>query len=179
MFQKRKAAFTNKDIFGDKFRPAVGTCFCVVSKMLFSGKIEVDGTIDLAKEVMLTKMELWSYIYYLYYHNHINMPIFKSMKDPETGKASGENFYKAVNGKAILQSMDITTLILFLNKIIRSHDELINPIIDYLKLILHKNVMSRISGVTMITNKDGKKGFKIVTDPKEVQEANVKISIVP
>jgi hypothetical protein len=178
MFQKRKVAFKNQDIFGANFQPAVDPCFCMVSKMLFHGKIEIDGTLDISKEVMFSKKELWSYIYYLYYHNHTNMEIFQKMKDRKSGKASAEKFYETIYGDAtIIQSVDVTSLVLFINNLIRSNEELVNPVIDYLKVIIQKNIMSRISGVSVITGKDGKSGFEIVTNPKEAEQANVKISL--
>ena len=180
MFLKHKVAFTNKDIFGPKFVPAVEACFCVISKMLFSGKVETNGTLDLTKEVMLSKQELWSYIYYLFYHNHTSIRVFKSMKNPKDGKASADRFYDAVIGyNDVAKPIDITTLILFINKLILTHEELINPVFDYLQLIINKKITTKISGVTMLTGKDGKTGFKIVTDPKEIADANVKVSIIP
>ena len=188
MFEKHNVAFTNRDIFGRSFRPAVEASFCVVSKMLFSGKIETDGTIDLKNEVMLSKKELWSYVYYLFYHNHMNIPVFKGMKSPKDGKASAELFYAAivsfVDGRLSVKSVkpvDLTALILFINGVIRDYKELINPVFDYLKVLLTKTedlrALTNISGISLITGVDGKSGFKIVTSPNEVANANVKISI--
>ena len=192
MFEKHRVAFTNKDIFGPKFRPALEASFCVLSKMLFAGKIDIDGTLDMKNEVNLSKKELWSYIYYLFYHNHMKIPEFKAMKNPENGKASAERFYDSVMAVVYKKSvkqvkpMDVSALIVFINKMIGSHTELANPVINYLKVLLLKMRTANarvpftgISGIGLITGVDGKTGLQIVTDPREVANANVKISIIP
>jgi len=187
MFLKHRVAFANKDIFGIKFKPALDACFLVVSKMLFSGKIGMDGFIDVRNGGVLSKTEVWSYIYYLYFHNRANIPEFKAMRNVENGKASEERFYEVVykgnkrfNTGIQVKPLDIMTLIVFVNKVIRSYEDIVNPVFDYLKVLSEKkniSVLNNISGVTLITGTDGRTGLKIVTDPREVAEANVKISI--
>jgi hypothetical protein len=197
MFEKKRIAFSRKEIFGIKFQPTIDKCFCTVSKMLFNSEINTDGTIDITQSVNLKKEELWSYIYYLYFYNHTNVVIFKSMKNKENGKASGEQFYAAVismvegeeettNTNVNTQpakSFDTTTLIIFINNVIEEFgNELVNPIFDYLSLLLKKNILTRISGITIKTNNednnDNKGNIVIVTNKENVKKANVKVSFM-
>jgi hypothetical protein len=192
MFEKARVAFTRKEIFGPKFRPAIDPCFCTVSKMLYAGLINPDGTIDVDKAGVISKQQLWCYVYYLWFHNHTNVPIFKSMKSPDNGKATATLFYSAVT--AFVEGVnddddaekpkpfDTTTLILFINQVLEEFQhQIVNPIFDYLKMLLQRDVVTRLSGVGIITGKnnssDGKNpNITIVTDPKEVENANVKIT---
>lgn len=196
MFEKQRIAFSRKEIFGLKFKPTIDICFCTVSKMLFNGKINTDGTIDINQAVNLKKDELWSYIYYLYFYNHTNVTVFESMKNKENGKASAEQFYAAVvsmaedeletsNTNANTQPakpFDPTTLIIFINEVIEEFGkELINPIFDYLGILLKKNVLTRLSGITIKTNENSNtidnNKIRIVTDNAGIKNANVKFSL--
>lgn len=195
MFEKQRIAFTRKEIFGNKFKPTINACFCTVSRMLFGDNINTDGTIDIDKAVNLTKEELWSYIYYLYFYNNTNVSIFKAMKNEENGKASAPNFYSTVismvddedaeggnNAKKPAKPFDTTTLIIFINNVIEEFGrELVNPIFDYLNVIIKKNIITKLSGITIVTGNNATTGnankIKIVTDEKNVANANVKIRL--
>jgi hypothetical protein len=195
MFEKQRVAFSNKDVFGPKFTPDVKSCFCKVSQMLFADKINTDGTLDINKAGLLTKEELWSYVYYLFYYNHSNVPVFKSMSNVESGKAKASLFYGAVASivygvdedsqerskgnaspkKRGVKPFDTTTLIIFVNNILEEFGkQIINPVFDYLQVILRKNIVSRIADITIKTGNNS--GFKIVTDAKDVANANVKFN---
>jgi len=188
MYEKSRVAFTRKEIFGNKFKPTITTCFCTVSKMLFADMINTDGTIDIDKAVSLKKEELWAYIYYLYYYNNTNVSVFKSMKNEDNGKASAAHFYDTVisitdeedDETKPAKPFDTTTLIIFINNVLEEFGhELINPIFDYLEVILKKNIISRISGITIktgnVSTNSGK--IKIVTDEKDIANANVKVTL--
>lgn len=187
MFQKARVAFSNKTIFGNKFSPAIDSCFLAVSKMLYSDKINVDGTIDITKSAALTLKDLWSYIYYLYYYNHTNVKIFHSMSNPKNGKANAELFYSTVttflenvnagNENSAAKPLDTTTLIIFINNVIEEYErQIVNPIFDYLSVLMKKNIMTKLSSLNIVTGQD-QTGIKIVTDPTEVENANVKIRL--
>jgi hypothetical protein len=194
MFEKKRIAFSIKRIFGSKFKPSIDICFCTVSKMLFNGKINTDGTIDITQLANLKIDELWSYIYYLYFYNHTNVTVFKSMKNETNGKASAEQFYGTVISMAEVEvetlninsqpakAFDPTTLIIFINEVIEEFGkELINPVFDYLGILLKKNILTRLSGITIKTNEtsnsvDNNK-IKIVTDNAGIKNANVKFSL--
>ena len=196
MFEKQRVAFTRKEIFGNKFKPAINPCFCTVSRMLFAGKINNDGTIDIDKAVDLKKEELWSYVYYLFFYNHTNAPVSQSIKHAENGKASAVQFYEAIislvdrdeeNDDTPAKPFDTTTLIIFINNVLEEFGkQLVNPIFDYLQVILNKNIMTRLSGITHITNGNANANgnasshnkIKIVTDEKDIANANVKVRFV-
>ncbi len=189
MYEKSRVAFTRKEIFGNKFKPNINACFCTVSKMLFADMINTDGTIDINKSVNFKKEELWSYIYYLYFYNNTNVNVFKSMKNKDNGKASAVHFYDTVISMVAEaeddetkppKPFDTTTLIIFINNVIEEFGrELVNPIFDYLGIILKKNVLSRISAITLKTVNVGTNSgkIKIVTDEKNVANANVKVTL--
>lgn len=185
MFKKQKLSFKNKDIFG-KFKPTINNCFCIVSKMLFSNKINIDGKIDF--NAQLTKEELWSYIYYLFYNNHTNVQLFKDMKNAK-GKANAELFYEAVlsrlenknseipaNGSVALryaQKLDNATLIFFINTILDElKDELVNPVIDYITILLNKKIIPKLSNISINL---GKTNSQISSNSKN---SNIKIKVV-
>lgn len=198
MFEKKRVAFSRKEIFGNNFKPVIDICFCRVSRMVYDDKFMIpDGTIDITKAAAFKKDELWSYIYYLYYYNQSNVLIFENMKDQENGKASAELFYNTViafvdgekenavvDESKVAPPFDVSTLIMFINTIIEDFGkELINPIFDYLKLLVNKSMLARISGITLKANSgtSGNTGnsyskIKIVTDEQNVKNANVKIS---
>jgi len=203
MFTKQRIAFSRKEIFGSKFKATIDACFCVVSKMLFNDKINIDGTIDITEASNLKKEELWSYIYYLYFYNHSNVTIFQSMTNKDNGKASAEQFYAAVvslteneNENAYTdvnvnvnshpaKPFDISTLIIFINEVIEEFGkELVNPIFDYLSVLMKKNVMTRLSGITIKTHENASGNssqnankIRIVTDNAGVANANVKFKL--
>lgn len=193
MSKKKRIAFSRKEIFGIKFKPNIDYCFCTLSKMLFAGKINNDGTIDINQVINFKKEELWSYIYYLYFYNHIDIIVFKSMINSKTGKASAAQFYSTVNIDTKSEDIDIniqakpfeiTTLIIFINNVIEEFSkELINPIFDYLGILLKKNILTRIAGITIKTNNNPLSNtntgnrIKIVTDNASIENANVKIKL--
>jgi hypothetical protein len=191
MFEKKRIAFSRKEIFGTKFKSSIDDCFCVVSKMLFNDRINLDGTIDITQAANLKKEHLWSYIYYLYFYNHTNVTIFTSMTNPDNGKASAEKFYSAVisltegenettdtNSNTPVKSFDVTTLIIFVNEVIEEFGkELINPIFDYLSVLMKKNVLTRLSGITIKTGEQTENKIKIVTDNADIANANVKFRL--
>lgn len=192
MFKKKKIAFSRRELFGTKFKSSIDNCFCVVSKMLFNDKINLDGTIDITQAVNLKIEELWSYIYYLHFYNHKNVTIFASMTDEN--KASAEKFYSAVisltadenesiytnsnTNSEPAKSFDVTTLIIFINNVFEEFGQgLVNPIFDYLSILMKKNVLTRLSGITIKTGDNASNKIKIVTDNADIANANVKFRL--
>jgi hypothetical protein len=179
MYTKQRIAFSKKELFGNHFKPGMDSCFCRVSRLVFEGKINPDGTIDINKSGQFTKDDLWSYIYYLFFYNNTNIPVFTSMVNQNNGKASAPLFYQAVfNSESTPLNADIPTLILFINETLNKYgDELVNPIFDYLKVIMQKNIINKISGISVFAN-NSKTGFEIVTNAEKIKNANVKINFV-
>jgi len=200
MFKKHKIAFSEKNIFGKKFKADIETCFCVISKLLFNEKINLDGTIDISFNSYFNNnkkiSELWSYIYYLCFYNRSFVPVFKRMMNKYNKKISAENFYSTViiftrddidPENIPIITLDARTLIIFINKVIEQYNKImINPIFDYLGVLMKKNsilkgtpIGSAFGSIKIETGNNSnnyKKSIKIVTNPSNIKNANVKIS---
>lgn len=187
MFVKKKIAFSDKKIFGYNFKSNIDYCFCKTSKMLFAGKINYDGTIDETKADTFSKSELWSYIYYLYYYNNSDIDEFIAMKSKDTNKADAINFYNVIASVSSGQSVDISinpigllttkSLITFINRILTNYedDEIVNPMFDYLKILSQKHILTKLSGIKLVTGKESGE-FEIVQG-NAINNANIKISL--
>ena len=185
MFIKKKISFSNKNIFGYNFKTNIEYCFCKTSKMLFSGKINHDGTIDEMRSDAFTKTELWSYIYYLYYYNNSDIDEFIAMKTEN--KADAMKFYNVVATVSTGNTVDINKntigiltpklLITFINRIIVNYpdDDIVNPIFDYLKILSKKQILTKLSGIKLMTGKT--QGEFEVVQGNAVNNANIKISL--
>lgn len=159
LFKKKAVSFSTQEVFDVGFKPDVEACFCTVSRLLFRNVINVDGSIDMEQMVNVRKRELWSYIYYLYQYNNGTLPEFIAMKNPSTGRADGMLFYEVVytdnaNASANVQKTprklgtDIARLVYFINKVVHTYkDDMINPVIDYLKQLMKKEVLTKLSEV--------------------------------
>jgi len=186
-FKKTKLAFSNKMIFDSDFRASIDRAFCVVSKMLFNGRINVDGSIDVEKAGLLRKYEVWSYIYYLYYHNHGIIEEFAAMKNVENGKVSAYQMYeevrKVVNSPYIpLGSMlpfDINGLIYFVNFMVHKYRmDLMNPVVNYLQgLLSNRDAVAKLQQFTLVTGRPPN-DVEVVTDPEKIADADIKIRVV-
>lgn len=163
--KKQSIAFSRRDVFGTKFMPNADHCFLMVSRMLFANAINPNGTFGMNNAANLRKDDVWSYIYYLYSYNNTILPVFKAMKSPIDGKANAVLFYKAVADFMDDHSnitppppIDVTTLMLFTNKIVTENtDTIVNPIFDYLKVLLDTKIIPTINGVEIVANTpDGK-----------------------
>lgn len=189
MFKKQRVSFKRKDIFGQKFSPNIESCFCAVSKLLFADLLNIDGSIDIEKATLLKKEQLWSYIYYLYHFNHENdkTPEFIEMTNKENGKSNATKFYDMVitivesdeKYKTIkpAPAFDENTLIYFINIIVHKYEgALINPVIDYLNKILSKEIIPSLGSLSIKTGESSGKNVTIVTEPKDVTNANVKVN---
>lgn len=161
-FKKKQVSFSTTEVFDVGFKPDVETCFCTVSKMLFKNVINVDGSIDMEQLVNVRKKELWAYIYYLYQYNNATIPEFVRMKNPSSGKADGQLFHDTVydnkefknsNGNSNTNvpktiGTDIVRLVYFINKMIHTYKtDLINPVIDYLKQLMKKEMLTKLSEI--------------------------------
>jgi hypothetical protein len=175
MFTKSKLSFKNELIFGKKFKPTADKAFCVVAKMLFFGRINVDGSINLDQAGFLKKGDIWSYIYYLYVYNNTTVEEFVMMRN-EKGKASALNMYTVVkdtvgitfpSGEEI-QPFDINALIHFINVIVRK--DIQNPVVDYLKKIMGND--RAVDAINRFNVETGSSKVVAVTDPKD---ADIKI----
>ena len=184
MFEKATLSFKSIIMFGKEFKPSIDHSFCVVSKMMFFNHINIDGTINDDKASLLKKHELWSYIYYLYYYNNSSVEEFVKMKNPKDGKANALQMYRVV--QEIVQNQfvpsteiapfDVNTLIYFINVITQRYGEnMRNPVVDYLRKILgSKEAIEQIKKFSLRTGaKPG--NVVMVTDPKEVNNADIKI----
>ena len=163
LFKKKAVSFSTQEVFDVGFKPDVEASFCTVSKLLFRNVINIDGSIDMEQMVNVRKRELWSYIYYLYQYNNGTLPEFVAMKNPSTGRADGMLFYQAVYGDdsnsnstgAIANSKitrklgtDIARLVYFINKLVHTYkDDMMNPVIDYLKQLMKKEVFAKLSEI--------------------------------
>jgi hypothetical protein len=177
MFEKQKLQFSNKSVFGYAFKNNIDDCFCKTSKMLFAGKINPDGTVDESRADTFKKSELWSYIYYMYYYNNSDLDEFKAMRTKKTGQANAILFYDVVKTVVDRRTVDINSaheqsvkplntlyLIKFINNIIAdSGDELVNPVIDYLKMLLSKKALLNLKGIKLVTGSQSGK-FEIVDE---------------
>ena len=189
MFKKARLTFKDPAVFEKDFKGNLESSFCIISKMLFNNRINVDGTIDVAQGGFLRKYELWSYIYYLYYYNNSSVEEFVKMKDPKSGKASALLFYETVRntvdnqfiGEDEIVTMDVNTLIYFINIIVHKYgDNLRNPVVDYLKqlvfrLSIDKTTLDKLKGISVVTGTNDV-DIKIVTSPEEINSSNIKVS---
>jgi hypothetical protein len=179
MFEKQKISFKSKDVFDSKFTPNVDICFCTVSKLLFNNIINIDGSIDMEKAITLKKHELWSYIYYLYSFNNKTINEFIAMRTPRNNKANAELFYNSVLeiiGKSTnsTSSIDINDLIYFINVIIHKYeDNLVNPVIGYLKKILSREIIPVLGNLSVKTGNSS--NVTILTNPDNVKSSNVQV----
>jgi len=185
MFVKKKIAFADKKIFGYNFKPNIDYCFCKTSKMLFAGKVNYDGTIDETKSDTFSKSELWSYIYYLYYYNNSDVDEFIAMKS--NNKADAIKFYNIIASVSTGQTVDISInpigilttklLITFINRILTNYsdDEIVNPMFDYLKILSQKHILTKLSGIKLVTGKES--GEFEVVQGNAINNANIKISL--
>jgi hypothetical protein len=198
-YTKKRIAFTNKAIFEyPKFKPDIEKCFCIVSRMMYENRINVDGTIDMEQAGYVRKYQLWAYIYYLYYYNSSSLDDFQAMKTKDenasslsdarirVGKASGEKFFMVVreavqNGFVKddeVTAFDVNTLIYFINLMHQRYQGVIsNPIAQYLEgLLARKGDLVRLARVSVVTG-DPKNALKILTDPSNIEKANIKITM--
>jgi len=189
MFSKAKLAFTNEAVFEKEFKPAIDTAFCVVSKMMWLSRINIDGTIDADQAVFLKKYEIWSYIYYLFYHNHSTLDMFASMKSDDNGKANALLFYKTVAetvdnqfinesiAKGKIVGFDVNTLIYFVNVIVqRFGEDLTNPVVQYLQKIVNSpETIEKLRKFSLITGR-APGNVQVVTG-NAVKNADIKITL--
>jgi len=174
-FVKQKLAFNNKTIFGLNFKNSIEDSFCKTSKMFFTGKINLDGRIYEQQPDAFKKSELWAYIYYLYYYNNSDVDIFRRMKS-QNNQANAILFYNTVKNTNIEEETvpQITTLqlIQFINMVLDQED-IINPMFDYLHVLLDRKVIPNLSGFELKTGKNSN-NFEIV--PVNSKNANIKVS---
>jgi hypothetical protein len=186
MFKKSKLSFKNILVFEKGFRPSIDNSFCVVSKMMFFNRINVDGTINVDQASYLRKRDLWSYIYYLYYYNNSSVEEFAMMKNKTNGKANAVLFYKSVqnivqnqfiNNDEILP-FDVNTLIYFINVICQKYGvNLRNPVVDYLRAIMNnKDAIAQLQNFTLVTGRNPG-NVVVVTKPEEIANANIKVNL--
>lgn len=192
MFEKAKLSFTNAIVFEKEFKTNIETIFCMVSQIALNGVINIDGSIDIHHGRSLKKYEAWSYIYYLYYHNNSSIEEFVKMKNMKNGKANAVLFYEVVKETVdnkfleevddVPVSMDINTLIFFINTIVHKYgDALVNPVIDYLKVLVEKLLsddrsLHKIQNISIITGLNtSTSDVKFVTEPANVNASNIKI----
>jgi hypothetical protein len=180
MFVKQKLSFKNKSIFGLTFKNTIDDCFFKVAKMLFSGKINIDGTISIERVDSFGKSELWAYIYYLYYYNNSDVDMFISMKD-DKNKASAILFYNVIKN-ANVQSENtptITSLLLiqFINYVLETDkSDIVNPIFDYLRVLLDRKITTNMKGFELITGTGANSNKFEIVHGNAVKDANIKVS---
>ncbi len=193
--------FSHAALFDKKFKSDIETCSCVVGRMVFSKKINIDGSIDIDHTVDIRKYELWSYIYYLYYFNNTSIEEFVAMKNTKTGTASAENFYRTVRDVVdnqfvshinnasekdeVIVPLDPRTLAYFINLMIHKYEDgLANPIMDYLRDLISQKPKATFDSLLIKTGKtnDNVKitpGIGTNANANAVRNANVKIDIKP
>jgi len=181
MFTKARLSFAHKLVFEKDFKPNIERAFCVVSRMMFEDRINIDGTINMEQAGYLKKWQLWSYIYYLYYYNNSSVEEFVTMKNPKNGKANAVLFYESVRkviqnqyiGQDEITPFDVNSLIYFINVVSQKYGEdMKNPVVDYLRKILRsKSAVDQISKFTLVT---GTKEGQVQLVNKE-ENANIKV----
>lgn len=181
MFTKALLSFRHRLIFEKDFKPNIERAFCVVSRMMFEDRINIDGTINMEQAGYLKKWQLWSYIYYLYYYNNSSVEEFVVMKNKKNGKANAVLFYESVRNVVKNQYVhdgeivpfDVNSLIYFINVISQKYGEdMKNPVVDYLRKILRsKSATEQISKFTLVT---GTKEGEVQLVNKE-ENANIKV----
>lgn len=186
-FEKSRLSFKNKVVFESDFSPNVNRCFCVVAKMLFNNRINVDGTIDVDQAAFLRKYEVWSYIYYLYYYNNSVVEEFAGMRDPLNGKASAYRMYEQV--RLIVRSpyipeegiapFDVNSLVYFINFMIAKYGlNMMNPVVSYLQqLVSNRSAIQKLESITLVTGRPPY-DVEIVNDPEKIANANVKVRVI-
>lgn len=184
MYEKAKLAFSNTLIFGYHFQTSINSAFDIVSRMLFSNKINMDGSIDMKQNASVSRKELWAYIYYLFYYNSVDIPEFVAMKDAK-GKANAIGFYtvvkKVVDGRVAdtIQPITIDGLIFFINSIVHKYgDNLVNPVFDYLRVLVRKEVISRVMAIHVSTGDTGAI-LELVTNADKIKDADIKVKFEP
>jgi hypothetical protein len=154
--KKKKISFSTQEVFDVGFKPDVEASFCIVAKMLFRNVINIDGSVDMEQLVNVKKKELWAYIYYLYQYNNSTIPEFIKMKNPLSGRADGQAFHDTVYIEKEFNSTnfhktvgtDIVRLVYFINKMVHTYkNDLINPVIDYLKQLMKKEMLTKLSEI--------------------------------
>jgi hypothetical protein len=192
----KKLAFTNAAVFDKKFKADIEQCFSVSAKMLFSKRINIDGSIDTNNLVNTRKYELWSYIYFLYYYNNTSIDEFSSMKNTRggIGGASAENFYNTVRTVVTNQYInslnpiqpkaseyipyDPQTLAYFINYIVHKYgDNLKNPIIDFIRELLEtQKPVAKLNSLIVKTNQNANTNVKIVPNSRNSSAANAAVA---
>lgn len=181
-FEKQEVSFKDKNVFGT-FKGDIDSCFCVVSRMLFTGLLETNGTISQEKAGLLKKSDAWSYIYYLYYYNSSDIPVFTDMKEKKKGKANAVLFRRSVldklNQNGLLTDrprvIKPVELAAFINIVIKEEAEyIVSPIFDYLKMLLDTKVINNMQGIKIVTGNSSAEARFV--SGQAAKNANIKIS---
>jgi hypothetical protein len=95
---KRKT-FKSVIDFGAGYASGIKGAVCAVGNLLDKGLLTPHGTIHTPKVGTIRKGELWSYVYYLWYHNHTSIDTFKQMTiyQNHRAKASAVRFVEAIH----------------------------------------------------------------------------------
>lgn len=191
--RKHRLSFNSnkgKSIFGKNFKSGKVFAMQNTAKLLMSNILEKNGAIKKNKISYLEESDLWSYIAYLYYFNKEHVTEFKHMKGND-GRASAERFYdvvRSVSGKTSLtthksvEKISINDLHYFINHIIsRRAKTLVNPVVEHYNNAILRNDIDTLKN-DFIKNMDivvrtGMKDARIVTDPDEIQNSDIVISI--
>jgi hypothetical protein len=75
----KKVNFASKAVFGDNFSPGNQKSVAILGSILDNNLLKTDGTIAIEDIPKWKKSEIWSYIYYLWYHNRTKIEVFKTM----------------------------------------------------------------------------------------------------
>ena len=187
MFKKEKISFRNKVIFDSDFKASIDRAFCVVAKMLFDGRVNVDGSINVEQVGYLRKYQLWSYIYYLYHHNHSIVEEFSNMMNPENGKVSASRMYeevrRVVNNPTIPEGsvlpFDVNSLIYFINIMVHKYKmDMMNPVVNYLQQLLsNRDAISKLQSFTLVTGRSPNE-VEVITDPERIANSDIKVRVV-
>lgn len=199
VFKKRLTKFNDMRIFGKAFKTSITSAFNSVAVLLHHNKVNHDGTIDVQNVGMFSINELWYYIYYLYHYNNQNISEFAEMRD-HNGYARADLFYKSVyktvKGKEyipkeneLLTPLSEMNLIEFINDIIARYPSvetfpqtgLINPVFDYIKIIIEKKIEPRLIGFKLKTGIDKNNNLKVEIIPKDnanIEDAPIKVTVI-
>lgn len=187
-FQKRRLSFVSfqgKQVFGEQFKSGKQAAIQNAAKLLLSDQLNDDGTINENNTAYINESELWSYIFYLYYHNRDRIQEFKIMSN-EKGNASAENFYDVVSsvientGLKIHYNIRFLTkneLIKFIKIVIGRHkDDINNPVIDHYNAMLQTDINQYFKNMKVVV-RTGRENARIVRDQEDIKNSDIILRI--
>lgn len=168
---KKDVSFTNKSIFGTNFSPNKENIYCALGFLLVNLLINNDGSINIKSNKIISKANLWSYIYYLRLNNKSHPYFLQNLG--EGNKVSPLKFYSmiATNKKSVTKQ----NLIDFIQTVLNSGYKVTIPFLQEDKHVIslvnsyHNNI---IKNNTNNVNDDETINIKIIPSVKIIGNSN-------